>query len=269
MFKLSPEFPRFFSSDSAKAIKAAGYGYYNCINYMAPATSAGVGNLCSHFSKACFRFCLGITSGQAGMVGKEEGATNPVRESRKRKARFFMQRRAAYMLEMCWHIAREYKTSLRLGLTLCVRPNGSTDIAYEGLKFEVDSSFAAWLTSTTGHAIAPGKYTIFSLFHWVQFVDYTKNPNRMTRTLPPNYCLTFSRSEENETQARDVLANGGNVAIIFADAKPQSWFGFTVIDGDKHDLRHLDPRGAIGTVIGLSPKGRDILADTSGFMLRT
>ena len=37
----------FFSLDSPKAIKAQAYGYLNAINYMAPASTAGVGNLLS------------------------------------------------------------------------------------------------------------------------------------------------------------------------------------------------------------------------------
>jgi hypothetical protein len=38
-----------------------------------------------------------------------------------------------------------------------------------------------------------------------------------------------------------------------------------VIDGDEHDLRHLDGRGV---VIGLSPKGPRAKHDKSGFVIR-
>jgi len=33
-------------------------------------------------------------------------------------------------------------------------------------------------------------------------------------------------------------------------------------------VRHLDPKGPIGCVIGLSPKGRKAKRDTSGFVVR-
>lgn len=39
-------FTQFFSLDSPKAIKARAFGYMNAINYMAPAETAGVGDMC-------------------------------------------------------------------------------------------------------------------------------------------------------------------------------------------------------------------------------
>jgi len=47
----------------------------------------------------------------------------------------------------------------------------------------------------------------------VQFYDYTKLPNR--RNLPPNYHLTFSRSESNEHYVPMAFDNGMNVAVVF------------------------------------------------------
>lgn len=49
------------------------------------------------------------------------------------------------------------------------------------------------------------------------------------------------------------------------DRVPAEWNGMRVIDGDEHDLRHLDPRGVI---VGLTPKGRKAKRDTSGFVVR-
>jgi hypothetical protein len=86
--------------------------------------------------------------------------------------------------------------------------------------------------------------------------------------LPANYHLTFSRSEENEATALELLARGVNVAAVFAGDKPAIWNGFAVIDGDEHDLRQLDPRGERGFVIALSPKGRKAKRDMSGFVIR-
>jgi hypothetical protein len=260
------QFPQFFSVDSNKAIKAQEYGWLNAINYMAPARSGGVGNLCGNESAACALLCLGIESGQAAMVSKVSG-TNAVRESRKRKARYFMKERAAYMTEMFHHIARNVAKARRLNMRLAVRPNGSTDLAYEGLRFFVSPELAAVLSAVSGLTVTSGLHTVFSAFPTVQFVDYTKNPKRFDRQLPANYHLTFSRSETNEDVALALLARGVNVAVVFAQV-PAEWRGFKVIDGDKHDLRHLDPRGERGFVIGLLPKGNKCKRDTSGFVVR-
>ena len=241
-----------FSIDSPKAIKATEYNYINAINYMAPHKSGdGRTNLCSHASPACILLCLGRESGQAAMVSRTTG-TNKVRQSRERKARYFMGERNAYMMEFMLHTARAMRTAKRKGMKLCVRPNGATDIAYEGIRIFISPEFAAYLSKIAGTTITQGLHTIFSAFPMVQFVDYTKNHLRFNRAIPANYSLTFSRSETNEAQAIELLSRGFNVSVIFAGDMPQMWNGFHVIDGDKHDLRHLDP---YGVVIGLSPKG--------------
>lgn len=43
-----------------------------------------------------------------------------------------------------------------------------------------------------------------------------------------------------------------NVAVVFKDKLPSKWMSRRVIDGDKHDLRFLDPKGVI---VGLVAKG--------------
>lgn len=259
------QFKRFFSVDSPKAIKAKKCQYLNAINYMAPHKSGGVGNLCSHASTGCIALCLGRESGQASMVSAGTNWTNNVRDSRERKARYFMQQRQEYMVEMLYHIAAACRTARRKGIKLAVRPNGSTDIAYEGLRVMIMPSLAAELSKISGYKITAGVHTIFSAFPNVQFVDYSKNPRRFERPLPANYSLTFSRSETNETDAIKILKGGHNVAIVFAGNMPKAWNGYRVIDGDEHDLRHLDPKGV---VVGLTPKGNKAKRDTSGFVVR-
>ena len=237
---------KIFSTDSPKAIKADAFGYVNAIHYMAPHTKGGVGNLCSHASPACIALCLGHYSGQASMVADLERDDNSVRKSRRDKAVRFMRDRSNYLRDMVRSIESEIRHAARVGKKLCVRLNGSTDIAWEGVRLD-------------------GR-TIFELFPLVQFVDYTKNPRRFDRALPANYHLTFSRSETNEAECAQLLARGHNVAVVFGAGKPRTFLGALVIDGDEHDLRHLDPRG--GFVIGLTPKGRKAKKDTSGFVVR-
>jgi hypothetical protein len=239
---------RIFSVDSAKAIKAQGYGYLNAIHYMAPASVAGVGNMCPKATAGCIAACLGWYSGQASMVA-HDADINSVRQSRMDKARRFMRDRAAYMADVVRSVELAERKAQRMGLRLCVRMNGSTDIAWEGIACERDGQRFRSLMEAFPH---------------IQFVDYTKIASRMRRPLPANYHLTLSRNEENDAAVAAVVAAGGNAAVVF-DRVPAMWNGMRVIDGDAHDLRHLDPRG---TIVGLTPKGAKARRDTSGFVVR-
>ena len=242
-----PKFTKFFSTDSAKAIKADKYGWLNAINYMAPHDTAGVGNLCPNASEGCKALCLGMYSGQAAMVSDLENGTNAVRESRIAKSQYFMNERQAFMGEMAHHIKAMIRKADRENKKLAVRPNGSSDIAFEYIK---------------GY----NGQTLPEQFPHVQFVDYTKNLRRMLNpNRPSNYHLTFSLSESNMHEAIHVLANRKNVAVVFGDGLPDTFMGHRVIDGTEHDLRHLDPQPVI---VGLDPKGKKAKADTSGFVVR-
>ena len=241
-----PRFTKFFSIDSPKAIKAQSFGFLNAINYMAPARVAGFGNMCSDASKGCIAICLGEHSGQAAM--RKQGELNKVNISRINKIKFFMQERQEFLSEMLNHIANLETKADKYGLRLAVRLNGSTDIAWEGIK-DRDG------------------LTVFDHFPYIQFLDYTKNARRFKRDLPKNYHLTFSRSETNEADCVKLLEQGQNVAVIFAHGLPvnRRFMGKRVIDGDKHDLRFLDPKGVI---VGLTPKGAKAKKDMSGFVVR-
>jgi len=247
-------FKAMFSVDSAKAIKANKLGYLNAINYMAPYDSGSVGakkrfSLCSHASAGCIALCLGKYSGQAAIVADLEHGTNPTRDSRVRKAQYFMYDRQLFMREIVAHIILLRRKAEKLGLILVIRMNGSTDIAHEFIKIR-----------------SYHNKTLPQLFPDIQFVDYTKNLKRLLNAnRPDNYHLTFSLSEINITEARQALSSGYNVAVVFANELPDSYLGFDVIDGDEHDLRHLDdsPR-----IVGLTPKGNKAKLDASGFVVR-
>jgi hypothetical protein len=234
---------RIFSTDNVKASKSIAYGWLNAIHYMAPHKLAGAGNLCGDASDGCIKLCLGEHSGAAIYYPS-------VIQSRIVKARRFMKDRKAYMSDMFHAIELAYRKALRENLNLCVRPNGSTDIAWESIK------------DYTG-------MTIVAAFPDIQFTDYTKSFKRALAhaqgKLPSNYHLTFSRSENNEAQCLEILRAGGNVAVVFGNALPDTWNGYRVINGDLHDLRHLDPKGV---VVGLSPKGPKAKRDQSGFVVR-
>lgn len=225
---MSYHFTQFFSLDSPKAIKARAYGYMNAINYMAPASTAGVGDMCPWSSAACRALCLGEHSGQAAM--HKEGETNAVLESRKAKTVMFMRARAEFMRELAAGIGRAARKAKREGLKLCVRLNGATDLN--------------WVA-------------VIKQYPDIQFVDYTKSEARAIAhaqgKLPPNYHITFSFAGDNHDACERVLAAGGNVAVVFSGEFPDTFMGRAVINGDLSDLRHLDPRNV---VVALSPKGR-------------
>lgn len=272
----STTFPRVFSTDSAKAIKASGYGYLNAIHYMAPADTSGY-NLCAHSTLGCRSVCLGKYSGQAAMVTDLEEGTNSVRESRVLKAHLFMKERPRYMNELARATIAVINKAKRENLTPCIRLNGSTDIAFERIRFQPDARTRAAFEAL-GLYFPPsraGGLTLHELFHWVQFVDYTKNPERVTSpSRPSNLHLTFSRSESNASEVQRLLDLGHNVAVVFAHGLPveRKWMGYSVVDGDRHDLRHLDPTarntGRPGFVVGLTPKGTKAKRDMSGFVWR-
>ena len=117
-----------------------------------------------------------------------------------------------------------------------VRLNGTADIPFEKIKLD-------------------NGLNIFDTFPNVQFYDYTKNPKRFDRKQSSNYHLTFSRSEDNDTDVDNVLASGGNVAVVFGvknvNELPTTYKGYKVINGDETDLRFLDEDNV---VVGLKYK---------------
>jgi hypothetical protein len=107
---------------------------------------------------------------------------------------------------------------------------------------------------------------LFAEFPAVQFMDYTKDITRVLDSgRPPNYHLTFSRSEANEADCRRALASGHNVTAVFRRPPfPATLWSYPVIDGDRDDLRFLDPSPCI---VGLKAKGAGGRRDASGFVL--
>ena len=232
-------FQRFFSVDSPKAVKAQKYGWLNAINYMAPHSLAGVGNLCPNASAGCIALCLGEHSGNAALYPA-------VLKSRIAKAQLLMRDRQAFLKEMTAGIRRARATAQHQKLR--------TLRAFERRdRYRVGAPGAGDLRRQCRSSICR--------LHQVaqRALEHARGQ------LPANYHLTFSRSETNEADCLRVLEAGGNVAVVFAGAFPAEYLGFPVIDGDDHDLRHLDGRGV---VVALSPKGRKAKADNSGFVVR-
>ena len=151
-----------------------------------------------------------------------------VKAARERKAKFFIQEPDNFLELLFQELSKLKDGSI-------VRLNGTTDICWE--KYGVPQSFPNLI-----------------------MYDYTKIPNRK---VPPNYHLTFSRSESNDAEVLREVARGSNVAVVFRN-RPESFLGRPVIDGDQHDFRFLDPKGVI---VGLTAKGKARFDVGSGFVL--
>lgn len=231
------------SLSNAKVIRGEAFGFITAILHLAPSWLSGF-NVCPMASKGCAAGCLNL-AGRGGMFKKGTN-TNVVQRARIRKTQQFFNDRETFMALLVEDIRRFIRGAARVGLTPAIRLNGTSDIRWENVPVTVD-----------GIAYR----NIMEVFPGVQFYDYTKIPNR--RDLPRNYHLTFSLNEENEIAAREMLAHGMSVAVVFATKNfPKKFWGAKVINGDVSDLRFLDSRGVI---VGLSAKG-PAKKDTTGFV---
>jgi len=161
--------------------------------------------------------------------------------ARVRKTRLFFEDRKEFMRQLEFEMSIAIATARHNGFEPAFRLNTFSDINWEN-------------------------YGVIQKFPDVAFYDYTKNYRRMLRYayggFPENYHLTFSRSESNDIDVQQVMRLGCNVAVVFNEV-PEFWHGKDVVDGDKHDLRFLDPEGV---VVGLKVKG-DGKKDSTGFVL--
>jgi hypothetical protein len=95
--------------------------------------------------------------------------------------------------------------------------------------------------------------------------------NRLDKELPANYHMTLSYSETNMKYADSILnatvKHKTNMAVVFRDKNkiPATFKGMPVIDGDKDDLRFLDPNDQ-PYVVALYAKGQ-AKKDHSGFVI--
>jgi len=230
------------STVNAKTVKGEKLGYTTYIMYLAPHTQNSKGiNLCSHASKGCAKACL---------FGSGAARFEEVQNGKKNKTEFYLADRKGFMAQLVKEIARAErlhnlvegeKKIGRKGKVIryknfAIRLNGTSDIPFEKIKLD-------------------NGLNIFETFPNVTFYDYTKNPKRFNKELPKNYHLTFSRSEDNDNDVDDVLAKGGNVAVVFGVKSVEdlstTYKGYPVINGDETDLRFLDEKNV---VVGLKYK---------------
>ena len=225
------------NSGNSKTRKGEKKGFTTYGIHLAPASLSGF-NVCDSSSAGCRWACLN-TAGR--------GAMTSVQRARIKKTLFFFKDKQGFLAELWAEVAKSIKSAARKNMVPCFRLNLTSDLPWEKIKFNGQS--------------------VMEAFPNVQFYDYCKSPERMTKfvngEMPKNYHLTFSRSETNGALALAFLKSGGNVAMVFRKSLPATYYGHEVIDGDETDLRFLDGSGKI---IGLKEKGL-AKKDATGFVL--
>lgn len=228
----------------AKTVKGEKLGITTAICYMSSADILTRKTLCAFAELAgCKEGCLR----ESGHLGMEHGQLAMIR-------RTFLYLYAFEIFKMLAQ-AEIMKLSIQHGDKLAVRPNGTTDIDF------------TWL---------------IELFPNVQFYDYTKILNRVTKNTLPNYDLTYSFSPYSDKSLQhglEAIERGYRVAVVFNTANtknekfksPDTFLGHKLVSFDEHDARFLDAPSAIGSLTrkGSSVKARQQENDkVSSFFVR-
>ena len=230
---------------NAKTIKGDGDEYLTAILYMHSWKIMVDGNMFNSCSMATLAGCV-----EGCLISAGRGAFNNVQESRKRKAEWFYRDRDSFMQQMVTDCEKFVQYCSKRDIQPCVRPNGTTDIRWELIPCQRDD------------VTYPNLMTAFPEIQWY---DYTKIPNRKVDHLD-NYHLTWSYSAANAKyeQHFDAAVQDMPVAVVFRTPyKGKTWRGYKVVDGDKDDLRFLDPKR---TIVALYAKGK-AKKDKSGFVV--
>jgi len=224
---------------SAKIEKSDAYSdeFKTSIMYALPAMQSGH-NACPDATD-CAKMCIDTT-----------GRMPMVKAAREYRSSLFYDDRAEFGAKLIAETEDNIRRNDKKGLRTAERLNGTTDYAWEHIRFDGQS--------------------MPELFPDVQFYDYTKSVKRARQhasgLMPSNYHLTFSRSELTpDSLVTELVESGQNVAVVF-DEIPDTWLGLPVINGDEHDLRFLDP--TTGVIVGLKAKGPKAKKDTTGFVVR-
>lgn len=223
-------------ASNTKTAKSSGKGYSTKILHLAPAKESGH-EVCASRSAGCTAACL-YTAGR--------GRFDATKNARIRRTKLWFDDRATFTSQILKELTAFVKRCDKRNESPAVRMNGTSDLLWE-------SQFPE----------------LFDSFPTVQFYDYTKHVKRCLEgySLPDNYHLTFSRSEDNDDKVQSVLKAGRvNVAVVF-DSKefPSQWGGYPTYSADEDDLRFLDPSGShVGC---LYAKG-DGKKDDSGFVVQ-
>lgn len=203
---------------STKILKGNKYKVLTRIFYGSPARESGR-DLCPNRSPMCTAGCLG--------TGCWHLAIPSGLNSKRWKSMLLLGDPDRFIRLMILEMDAHLRSADRKKMDAAIRLDGTTDLG---------------LSDTLAG---------FDRFETLDAYDYTKSMGRMMRfvdgKMPSNRTLTFSRSENNHRNCLKVLENGGTVAVPIAckpDRFPDSWLGFPVENGDRHDIRSWDTPGS-------------------------
>ena len=238
---------KLFTTGNPKMIKGMKKGFNTYILHLAPANLSGY-ETCPKRTAGCSAACLN-TAGRSGIM-KHGESTNVIQQARIRKTKLFFENRIEFFNQLVKDIELGIKQSEKLNLIPVFRLNGTSDLSFE--KYSVIRNGIVYKN-------------IFAAFPDITFYDYTKVLNRKVKDIP-NYHLTFSAADGNDSDVQKAIEQGYNISVVFGIKKtqpmPENFMGKSVFNGEESDLRFLDPKGVI---VGLYMKGK-AKKDTSGFV---
>ena len=246
-----------------KTIKGQKQGYMTAILYLSPSDSSGY-QVCAMAKLAgCISGCLNV-AGHGGMSKGNATFTAPnglqlpdnaIQKARIRRTKLYFEDRTEFFNQLIIEIQKFIKKAGNKGLIPVVRLNGTSDIAWENQKV----TFQGFTYSN-----------IFEIFPKIQFYDYAKTYNRVTKKQPNNYHLSLSYSLASLQYSVNVMqaakVSGKNLIVVVRDLETKRQLlaqSSTYIDGDISDLRFKD---APNSIVLLKAKGK-AKKDKSGFVL--
>jgi hypothetical protein len=231
------------------------------ILHLAPANTSGV-NVCPGAGN-CKSICLHFAGNPVYMTAKQSARIRRTLAYASDPKRFMRLIVCAILDKLNKHDGEE----------LAFRLNGTSDIAWENVDFDIVPEFATFCRVKFGRILPIGRRNIFEVFNFmrantgenVTFYDYTKIKRNWAECKRIGYHLTFSfdgwDNVANLKIASDALAHGVNVAAAFNLKKNRPMFkileggnalsdkSIPIVDGDLTDYRPSDPKG--GYIVGL------------------
>lgn len=232
--------PNIFSTSPKLEKNPEGQDYLANAFYGAPSW-ASLMNTCSNATFGCGSNCLNESGhGQRHMVNK---GVHHVHVARMVRTLIWFKYRDQFKAKAQREIDSLKRKAKQMRVPLAIRPNGTTDLRFEKL----------WPN-------------LFSDNPDLAFWDYTKDMRRNVDSIP-NYSLCYSVHENTtDSDIEQAFNNGMNCVVVARlkrnEPKPKQYMGRPVVDGDKHDLRFLDP---VGRFVLLFAKG-GAYDDTTGFV---
>jgi hypothetical protein len=258
LYKITPANLLSVNPKTEKSLKNGDPQTY--ILHLAPHNLSGV-NVCPGAGN-CKKICLHSAGNPVYMEAKQA--------ARIRRTLAYAHSSEAFMRPLVCSILDKVRKAN--GEPIAIRLNGTSDIAWENVDFNVSPEFAKFLQVKYGRYAMTGYQNIFDLFKTLvvdcRWYDYTKIRRDWGLCAYLGYHLTFSfdgwDNAANLKLCREAMANGVNIAAAF-NIKRSATLHLTcipaeklkrllgavplIVDGDLTDYRPADPKG--GVIVGL------------------